>query len=659
MTEFSMPNLGNKIEDPCQECRERHLKCDDNPKCKQCERLGGTCRRGKGRLRFRYGSSARYDANFSKDQTWLEQTKNAKFQFVDQGPELENYYSQDDFAVNNAKPVAEEQRQDNTRLDPYKRLQHRLDPDLSPTLHGAPSSEPLPFLSPTTSNNETALNSGAESWQQQTAYDPVRGDTSHIYRIYTLAKPYSPVGVNGVIAMGEPRHIPKVVEAEYGRLADSAAATIPDESLLSPAAWKEDFYWPNKNTTTQCACLMRYYIDHLAAWFDVGDPSRHFTLTVPQRARRCPPLLNAIFTAASRHLANVAQHRTADGIVVKYQDVLLPTLTQETAVKYHNACIAYLIKLSNDQEHVRDENLLAAAVILRYYEEIDTAFTGEDSETFLRPFQVFVNAQLSPYSHILDNGQNPEYLRPGSAAGIYENTLSYLKSFQHAAFRIALRQETTIAFLKQRAVRLPLETWSILQGFDEVEDFVWADRHLYHCANVLQFCFGGVGNSGLTHIERWNQLKQFETQWDQAKPLSFAPIHYQEPNRSKGECLPQIWYMAEIHVTGLLFLDLARILLTVYNPNIPRIGPGVTAAHRHMTKEVHDIVIRLCGTAMSNPSSRPAMVQAYMAIAVCGEYFSDPVEQKALLGILDKLKKEHGWPTGRTALELKREWGWT
>lgn len=210
----------------------------------------------------------------------------AKFQFVDQGPELENYYSQDDFAVNNAKPVAEEQRQDNTRLDPYKRLQHRLDPDLWPTLHGAPSSEPLPFLSPTTSNNETALvrpliatkrrrttdstatrqNSGAESWQQQTAYDPVRGDTSHIYRIYTLAKPYSPVGVNGVIAMGEPRHIPKVVEAEYGRLADSAAATIPDESLLSPAAWKEDFYWPNKNTTTQCACLMRYYIDHLAAW---------------------------------------------------------------------------------------------------------------------------------------------------------------------------------------------------------------------------------------------------------------------------------------------------------------------------------------------------------------------------------------------------------
>ena len=210
----------------------------------------------------------------------------AKFQFVDQGPELENYYSQDDFAVNNAKPVAEEQKQDNTSLDPYRRLQYPLDPDLSPTVHGAPSSEPFPFLSPTTSNNETALvrpliatkrrrttdstatrqNSGAESWQQQTAYDPVRGDTSHIYRIYTLAKPYSPVGVNGVIAMGEPRHIPKVVEAEYGRLADSAAATIPDESLLSPAAWKEDFYWPNKNTTTQCACLMRYYIDHLAAW---------------------------------------------------------------------------------------------------------------------------------------------------------------------------------------------------------------------------------------------------------------------------------------------------------------------------------------------------------------------------------------------------------
>jgi hypothetical protein len=366
---------------------------------------------------------------------------------------------------------------------------------------------------------------------------------------------------------------------------------------------------------------------------------------------------------AARHLASLPQFKTSDG-VIEYQNIRLPKLTEETAVKYHQACIAYLIKLASDPEHVRDENLLAAAVILRYYEEIDPSLTGEDVKTLIHIFQLFVNAQANPYAHSMDDTKQSEFLRPGSAVGSF-NCTAYLKSFQHASFRVALRQETTIAFLRQRAVRLPLETWSVLQGFDEAEDFVWSDRHLYHCAKVLQFCFGGDTSNGKSVVERWNELREFETHWDHSKPLSFMPIHYQEADRSKGECLPHIWYMAEVHVTGLLSLDLARILLTVYNPNIPRIGPGVMAAQRRIAEEVHDIVIRLCGTAVSlggtvpsNPSSQPAMVQAYVAIVVCGEYFSDPMERRALLDILDRLKRDHGWPTSQAAMQLRRDWGW-
>lgn len=334
---------------------------------------------------------------------------------------------------------------------------------------------------------------------------------------------------------------------------------------------------------------------------------------------------------------------------------MLPKLTEDTALKYHNACIAYLKNLSSDPEYVRDEDLLAAAVILRYYEELDTSFTGEDKETFLHTFQVFVKAQATTYG---GNEDSPQYLRSSSAAGGYENWLPYLKGFRHAVFRIALRQETTIAFLKQRAVRLPLETWAILRGFDKAEDFIWADRHLYHCANVLQFCFGEDSNSSKKRVEQWNELRKFEQDWGEAKPLSFAPIHYEEADRSKGECLPHIWYMAEVHVTGAAFLELARILLTVYDPHIPRIGPGATAARRRVGEQVHAIVIRLCGTAVSNPSSPPALVQAYMAVAVCGEYFSDRTEQIALLEILDRLDRDHGWPTGKTAMELKKAWDW-
>ena len=40
-------------------------------------------------------------------------------------------------------------------------------------------------------------------------------------------------------------------------------------------------------------------------------------------------------------------------------------------MQYHNRCINHLVSLSGDQREVLDEDLLAAAVILRFYEEVD------------------------------------------------------------------------------------------------------------------------------------------------------------------------------------------------------------------------------------------------------------------------------------------------
>src|SRR5947209_1669808 len=76
--------------------------------------------------------------------------------------------------------------------------------------------------------------------------------------------------------------------------------------------------------------------------FDLCDPERHFALVVPQRARSCPPLLNAIFTASARHLSRLDKYKTAQG--VKYLGKLLPDLNVETAIHYHDRAIAHLIQ---------------------------------------------------------------------------------------------------------------------------------------------------------------------------------------------------------------------------------------------------------------------------------------------------------------------------
>ena len=78
--------------------------------------------------------------------------------------------------------------------------------------------------------------------------------------------------------------------------------------------------------------------------------------------------MKAIFTASARHISRLQTFKK-DGEIV-YLDQRLNNLKIESAVEYHSDCIKHLA-LSDDVEAASDENLIAASVILRFYEEID------------------------------------------------------------------------------------------------------------------------------------------------------------------------------------------------------------------------------------------------------------------------------------------------
>jgi hypothetical protein len=103
--------------------------------------------------------------------------------------------------------------------------------------------------------------------------------------------------------------------------------------------------------------------------FDHCDEQRHFQLVVPRRAQHCPTLQNAIFAASSRRLYRLPQYRTDRGIV--YCGQLLPELKESTALEYMLKCIPDLIEFPKIQDPVEQENIMAATVILRQYEEIE------------------------------------------------------------------------------------------------------------------------------------------------------------------------------------------------------------------------------------------------------------------------------------------------
>jgi hypothetical protein len=74
---------------------------------------------------------------------------------------------------------------------------------------------------------------------------------------------------------------------------------------------------------------------------------------VPQRARSCRTLYNAILALSARHLSQI-----------KGFDAYAST-------QYYQECLKTLIPSLSDPKAALDDNLLAATVILRLFEEFD------------------------------------------------------------------------------------------------------------------------------------------------------------------------------------------------------------------------------------------------------------------------------------------------
>lgn len=70
------------------------------------------------------------------------------------------------------------------------------------------------------------------------------------------------------------------------------------------------------------------------------------------------------------------------------------------------------------------------------------------------------------------------------------------------------------------------------------------------------------------------------------------------------------------------------------NSTISRIGLGALSATASLEEDLRFITRRLIGLGVSNPKMPPALVTSAVGISMCGEYFTDPREQEALVDVL-------------------------
>ena len=256
------------------------------------------------------------------------------------------------------------------------------------------------------------------------------------------------------------------------------------------------------------------------------------------------------------------------------------------------------------------------------------------------------------------DGQTPsqhQFARSPFANPNQSHDLAAQTNLRQAAFWVFLRQEIYNAFMKQRSINFSLWRCEAFRSLSPADDCIWADRLVVFCADVLQYCHGPAVHTA----ERWEQLKSFHLQLTDTLPASFNPIYFRPSDATDPKSVfASVWYLADCHAIGAQYIELSRMLLTVYNPAIPRLGPGAVAAQATLAAELRDIILRLCSIALSNRNVPPGLITACMGIAMCGEYFSDHNEQVALLGLLEEMETDHGWPTQGTVKTLKEAWGW-
>ncbi|KAL2850505.1 hypothetical protein BJX68DRAFT_266711 [Aspergillus pseudodeflectus] len=374
----------------------------------------------------------------------------------------------------------------------------------------------------------------------------------------------------------------------------------------------------------QESCLLRYFIEELSAWFDHCDEQRHFQLVVPRRAQHCPTLQNAIFAASSRRLYRLPQYRTDRGIV--YCGQLLPELKESTAMEYMLKCIPDLIEFPKIQDPVEQENIMAATVILRQYEEIEEDVDDDGAD---------MNTETHHYSF-----ERVNFLGITQTIIDAMSTSPIRSSLARACYWITIRQETYYALTRETVPHLRFDS-------DRWPNASIADDMILFAGQVATWCWTEKSS------EQWWRLKGQEQLLLHNSSEELKPLLDLKPKKSKGEVFPTIWYSFDVQVTAIQHLRLAQLILTAENPQLETAN---RATHRKAEAEVRSIVLEICGIALCHRQIQPALVNAVIAITLYGEYFTDQEDRDSLVGIISMTSDIRAWSMRKAYQRLKARW---
>ncbi|RAL09774.1 uncharacterized protein BO97DRAFT_160397 [Aspergillus homomorphus CBS 101889] len=221
---------------------------------------------------------------------------------------------------------------------------------------------------------------------------------------------------------------------------------------------------------------------------------------------------------------------------------------------YHSRSIAGLRAASHEPNAIMDENLLAAMVILRFYEEFDSPFIDPPSSTANRGLQVFLEAQAS-------------------------SAVQTANGLRSSAFWVGFRQEFHMAISQRRPFRIPRTTVAQYLPTQSSPDHVWVNHLLVIGAHIIQYCFPPAHHPQQSPDERstsYERLLTVRQNWASSAPSTFTPIYTTPASPSEGLFFPQQWFLNDTHIVATQSLGLINLLLATHDPHVDRLRPPVS-----------------------------------------------------------------------------------
>ncbi|KAL4957608.1 hypothetical protein BDW69DRAFT_180393 [Aspergillus filifer] len=606
---------------PCSNCRQRHIKCDkQRPKCSRCQSRNLDCVPVERKGVFRRGSKDVPADSFAADQTWVN-SEPRKWR----GAGIPS-------SATGVKRARTDTGSENLSTTGSAR-DHALASSDGTAAQGALFQGPNQASTAEKLNIISAMIPG-ETLPEQLPVSPdpfPLGTTTTVSRLDAL--------VSAAVGSGLHHDSPAStlsIGTNHGSPFFHGVNSISPQSCTGHSGSTTANVQPL--ASVEEACLLRYFIEELSPWFDHCDPQSHFRQIVPLRAHTDLTLRNAIFAVSSRHLSRLPKFKTSQGIV--YHSQLLPHLTTSSAVEYMLKCIPGLLSFHGVQDPGLQENLMAAAIILRQYEEMEEEVEEGDADAEHRG-----DGDMSAHHGDTDGKQQRVNFLAITKTIIYSMIESPLarSSLAVAAYWIAIRQEVYYALTRKRApcVSFTPEDW---------DNATVANMMIMHAGEVAKWCWGDRSAA------EYERLKMHQQRLVTTYSTHLLPILQKPPEKSKGGIFPTVWYTTDSQVTGAQHLELARMILIAENPHL-REPSTPRATHRKAESLIRSIVLNLCGIAIDNVSRRmPALVNAVISIMLYGEYFTEQRERDALRGIIDCTKNMHAWPLKRPYERLCRLW---